>query len=352
MLLALAGLAVAACGKRGPPVAPERRLPATISALAATVEGSAIVLSWTNPATRGDGTPLKDLTLLRVYRREESGEMEPKPAVLSWGNVVGYSEVASIKLGEPGQTKPEGNRAAWVDRAGLSFGRRYVYVVTAVDSIGRSSPPSGRVLVTFLAAPMSPRGLSARAGDGEVQLAWLPPSAFMDGTPLPGPLTYQVFRAPAGAGPFQAVTPTPISEITFADRGLENERTYYYVVRALRSAETGGALSEPTPTVAATPVDLTPPSPPTNVVAIPSESTVHLAWNPSPEADVAGYAIYRASPPGSPYVRIATVQHPTTVFTDRAVERGRTYSYVVTAVDRASRPNESARSDEAQITVP
>jgi hypothetical protein len=34
------------------------------------------------------------------------------------------------------------------------------------------------------------------------------------------------------------------------------------------------------------------------------------------------------------------------------VERGRTYSYAVTAVDRATRPNESARSNEVTATVP
>jgi len=105
----LVGLAAIGCGKKGPPVAPERRVPAAVSGLTATVEGPAIVLSWTNPTTRADGTRLKDLATLRVYRREEPGGAEPKPAVLSRGRVVGYEEVASIKLATPTPAKVEGN---------------------------------------------------------------------------------------------------------------------------------------------------------------------------------------------------------------------------------------------------
>jgi fibronectin type 3 domain-containing protein len=152
--------------------------------------------------------------------------------------------------------------------------------------------------------------------------------------------------------PLELLTPTPIATTSFTDRALENERTYYYAVRALRSEPSGTARSEPTTPVAATPVDTTPPSAPTNLVAVPSAAAVHLAWNPSPEEDVAGYLVYRASPPGGPYVRLTPAPLRAAVYTDRAVAQGQTYSYVVTAVDRAKRPNESARSNAATATVP
>jgi hypothetical protein len=350
--LTLVGLAAVGCGKKGPPVAPERRVPAAVSGLTAAVEGSAIILSWMNPATRADGTRMKDLTRLRVYRREEPGEGEPKPAILSWGKVVGYDEVAAIRLAAPAPAKVEGNRVSWADRINLSVGRRYVYVVTAVDGIGRSSPPSERLAVNFLAAPLPPLNLSATAGEREVRLSWTPPAGLVDGSPLTGGLAYVVLRANSAEAPLQPVTPSPITAASFTDRGLQNDQTYYYAVRAVRSEPAGLARSEPAVTVAATPVGVTPPSAPTNLVAVPSEYAVRLAWNPSPEEGVTGYLVYRASPPGGPYVRLTPVPLQTTVFIDRAVERSRTYSYVVTAVDRAGRPNESARSNEATTTVP
>jgi fibronectin type 3 domain-containing protein len=98
-------------------------------------------------------------------------------------------------------------------------------------------------------------------------------------------------------------------------------------------------------------VKTTPPSPPTGLVAIPAEGSVRLAWNPSPETDVALYAVYRAEGTGA-FLRIATTQSITTLYTDQDVRPGRTYRYAVTALDRARQANESARSNEVSVTVP
>src|SRR5262245_26359570 len=93
LLLALVlPLPLAACGKRGPPVAPERRLPAAVQDLQGTVEGEAIRLSWTLPKIRVDRSALKEVRRTEVYRRlEENGtEAAPvRPAVLVFGGLFG-----------------------------------------------------------------------------------------------------------------------------------------------------------------------------------------------------------------------------------------------------------------------
>ncbi|MEK7364788.1 MAG: fibronectin type III domain-containing protein [candidate division NC10 bacterium] len=348
----LVALTLLGCGKKGPPVAPERRIPVAVSDLSAVVEGPAVVLTWSNPGTRADGTRLKDLTTIRIYRREDAGDGEPKPAMLSWGKVVGYDEIAAIRLAEPDPATVEGPRATWADREKLTVGRRYVYVRTAMDSIGRSSPPSPRVVVNFLAAPRPPDGLTATAGEGEARLAWAAPAHLVDGSPAPPTLGYEVLRAPSAAGPFAPGAPEAIAARDFTDRGLTNGQTYYYAVRAVRTEPGGRARSTLSAVAGATPVDLTPPSPPGSLVAVPAETAVRLAWNASPEEDVAGYLVYRAEAPGTAYVRLTPASITTTTYIDRTVERGKTYSYVVTAVDRAIRPNESARSQPAGATVP
>jgi fibronectin type 3 domain-containing protein len=349
--LALLGMGLAACGKKGPPVAPERRLPAAASGLRASVDGDAVVLSWINPKSRVDGTRLRDLTTIRLHRRDEAEGMPPKSAMVSWGQVVGYDEIASIGLEAPGQAVVRGENVQWVDRKGLSFGRRYVYVVTALDSTGRSSTPSERLVVTYLAAPGAPRNPAAAPGEGQVRLRWDPPASLIDGNALRGDVRYEILRATGADAPLSPVTPEPVAATSFTDTGLENETTYRYAIRAVRSEGGGAARGEASTPVAVTPVDMTPPGPPANLVVIPSATAVRLSWRSSPDADVAVYAVYRATGTGG-FMRIGTTAAITTVFIDRDVTQGTRYRYAVTALDRARTPNESARSNEVTVVVP
>jgi len=352
-VLLMLAVSVIGCGKKGPPVAPERRLPAAPSGLAASIEGPAIVVRWTNPKHRLDNTPLRDLTTVKLHRREDSADAaEPKAAMLSWGRVVGYDEIASISLANPAPAQIQGGGVMWTDTAPLRLGRRYVYVVTAIDGTGRSSPPSERLPVVFVAAPSPPRDPAAVAGDSQVRLAWKASETFTDGTPVTEDLRYLVLRGVGTDGPLAPITATPVTTTSFTDTGVTNDTTYRYAIRAMR-VEPGRppATGAASTTVTATPVDTTPPSPPSALVAIPSASAVRLAWNASPDADVALYAVYRATGDG-PLTRIGTTAALNTVFLDSNVRSGTTYRYAVTALDRARTPNESARSNEATVTVP
>ena len=69
--LALTAFALGGCGKKGPIVAPERRAPAPPSELRASVEERTIVVSWSNPRTRADGSRMRDLALVRLFRRDD-----------------------------------------------------------------------------------------------------------------------------------------------------------------------------------------------------------------------------------------------------------------------------------------
>jgi len=350
--LAVTALALGGCGKRGPIVAPERRLPMPPDSMRAAVEERVIVVSWGNPRVRVDGTRLRDLALVRLFRREEVPGAAPKPAMLSGDRVVGYDEIARIALdaAPPAGVQVQGGMVSFADSAGLSFGRRYVYVTTAEDAIGRSSAPSERLVVTFLAGPAAPLGLAAQAGDKEVRLKWDAPGSFLDGASATGELRYVVLRA-AGDGGLAPVMPAPVAGTTFTDTGLENDTTYRYAVQAVRVDPEGRARGPASAAVGATPVDTTPPSPPARLIAIRASGSVRLAWNASPEEDVTLYAVYRAEGSGA-FLPIATTQAITTLYTDRDVQPGRTYRYAVTALDRAQKANESARSNEVSVTVP
>jgi hypothetical protein len=320
--------------------------------MTATVEDRVIVVKWTDPRNRVDNTRLRDLAVVRLFRREEAPGAEPKPAMRSGDRVVGYERIAEIALdaAPPSGVQLGGRAVTFTDDKGLSFGRRYVYVTTAEDSSGRTSAPSPPVGVTFLAAPTPPPGLSAQAGDTQARLRWEPPTTLIDGTPSSGELRYIVLRG-AGEGGLAPLTPAPIAATTYTDTGLVNELNYRYAVKGVRVDKDGTAIGPASEAVAVTPVDTTPPSAPTRLVVIPATGGVRLAWNPSPEEDVAEYAIYRGEGTG-PLTRIGTAPVIATIYTDRDVQSGRTYRYAVTALDRAKQPNESPRSNEVTVTVP
>jgi hypothetical protein len=346
----LAAVGLAACGRRGPPVAPEARVPQTVGDLVAVVRESAIELTWTNPARRVDRTRVRDLTLARVFRVDDAGGVEPKAAMLVDGAIAGYTEIATVRLDAPAPALVAGDRVTVTDGRGLAHGRRYTYVVVTADSLGRTSPPSRRASVTYIAAPDPPTGVTARPGEREARLAWQPPARLVDGSPATGPLTYEVLRAAAAEAALTPVATAAPGQLTLTDRALENERTYHYAIRAVRAEGGTTAYSAPSARVAVTPRKMTPPSPPTNLVAIPSASTVRLSWSGSPEPDVAGYLVYRAAARGA-FVRVGSTRAPTATFVDRDVPHG-TYRYAVTAQDAASLPNQSAHSNEVTVTVP
>ena len=214
--------------------------------------------------------------------------------------VVGYDEIARIRpRRRSARRRPApGRRAVSVaDSAGLSFGRRYVYVVTgrgcASGARARrrsgSSSPSSRPRRRPRAWPRSP-------GTRRSRLTWQRADArFIDGSPATGELRYVVLRA-AGEGALAPSHARARSRGTsFTDTGRRERhrptatpsRPCAWIRRARRWAPTSAA-------VAATPVDTTPPSAPTGLVAIPAAGSVRLAWNASPEEDVALYAVYRA----------------------------------------------------------
>jgi fibronectin type 3 domain-containing protein len=76
--------------------------------------------------------------------------------------------------------------------------------------------------------------------------------------------------------------------------------------------------------------------------------SVTINWTAS-KSPVAGYNVYRASPPGAP-IKLTVRIVSETQYIDRTVEAGRTYSYTVTAVDFNGL--ESKPSANITVTVP
>jgi hypothetical protein len=350
LAMVLVGVVLGACGRKGPPVEPERRVPQPVGDLRGLVREGGIELAWSVPRRRVDNSRLLDPGAARVFRADDAGDGDPKPALRAGDRIAGYTEIGTVRLAEPASPLVQDGGVVFADTRGLALGRRYTYVVVTSDAQGRTSPPSTRLSLRYVAVPQAPGGLRADAGERQVRLSWQSPARRIDGSPISGALAFEILRAPTAEAPLVPLRRTETGATTMVDEGLENERAYHYAVRAIQEPGATLVVGATSVRVAATPTDVTAPSAPTDLVAIASERTVRLSWTPGADPDLGGHVVYRAGASG-PFVRVGSVRAPGSTFTDREVPPG-VYRYAVTAQDTSARANESGRSNEVSVTVP
>jgi hypothetical protein len=346
VVCAAALLLVQACGRRGAPLPPLPVVPAAVSGLRAEPRDAGILLSWTRPTRNADGSALTDLREFRVTRATVALGTPGVPA-------SAFSLVATVRADRPENASVQGSLYVFRDDAGghgLATGRQYRYRVQAVNARGEAGAASPDVAVDFTPAPAPPAAVKASAGDGTVDLEWQAPAEAAATAP---PTGYNVYRGlQSGTYGLQPIHAAPLRERRFRDAGVQNDVTYYYVVRSVSNDRPPWRESADSPEVAVVPEDFIPPSPPRGLVAIPGEGTVALTWDANPDRDLLGYSVYRRETHESVAVRLTETPIPGTTFTDRRPRRGVTYVYTVTAVDRSARRNESAPSTEAEISLP
>jgi len=96
------------------------------------------------------------------------------------------------------------------------------------------------------------------------------------------------------------------------------------------------------------------PDAPQNLQVSASASSTVLSWSPSTQGTypIAGYAFYRGTTSGGESTTpIATVDANTTSYTDKNVELGTTYYYIVKAFDNQSPANYSEPSNEVSAQL-
>ncbi|HEU4323828.1 MAG TPA: alpha-amylase family glycosyl hydrolase [Roseiflexaceae bacterium] len=85
-----------------------------------------------------------------------------------------------------------------------------------------------------LRAPAAPAGLAAQSGDATVALSW---------GAVPGAAGYNVYRSPVSGGGYVKLNNAPLTGTSFADSGLRNAQSYFYVVRAVNRGGLESAAS-------------------------------------------------------------------------------------------------------------
>jgi hypothetical protein len=200
----------------GNPTAPQP--PTNLSAT--STSSSQINLSWNAPSNNG-GSPI---TGYEIERSTDSGS--------TWNVLVSNTGSVSTTYSD----------------TGLGANTSYLYRVSAINSVGTSSPSntSSATTGTVATAPQPPTGLAATTiSSSQINLSWTAPSN-NGGSVITG---YQIERSTDSGSTWSIlVANTASTSTTFSDTGLAANTSYMYRVSAINSVGT----SSPSNTSSAT----------------------------------------------------------------------------------------------------
>ncbi len=313
--LAVIALTITGCGYVGDPKPPALAIPSRVTNLQAIEYGSNILIQFTLPPLTTEGLALKGVRSIdaRVIADGVQKDYSVPPQDPTESGVL-------IRYEIPVQE--------WI-------GKQSTITVRATGPKGKAADWSNAVVIPIGAPLPAPVNVQVENAPGGVKLSW--------SSGAPG---YRIYRSAVNAAAAEQA-PARIGDATsaeYTDMTSTNGITYRYMVQAvdgpLRQSEISSAAE-------ITPKDVFPPAVPEGVSAVAGTDSIELAWQRNIEDDFAGYNIYR-SVDGGAFEKISGPV-PTPTYSDRQIERGKTYRYQVTSLDNAG--NESARSMAAEAVA-
>ena len=337
-LAAALGATAVSCGKVGPLRPPAPRGPQAPVDVEARQIGAAVEVAFTVPQPTGSqaSQEVAQTQILRVdYPRGVTPAVDPEAFRLR-GQVV-----VEVDAGLPGTRLVVADpTVGQLSDGGVGWTLRY-----GVRVRDRRDRPSTLVVardLAVVAAVGPPSKLTAQASADGVRLAWEPPEGAADAT-------YNIYRGPAeGLLDEKPLNLKPLATPGYLDADVRVGATYRYVVRSV--AAEGPPFRE---SVSSAPAivdasDRFAPAAPAGLVAVQEGAAVRLLWNPNAEKDLDGYFVYRKL--GGDWARQGEILGQPS-YLDPDVKPGDVVRYRVTAVDRASPPNESEPSAEVELQV-
>jgi hypothetical protein len=353
----LACALLAGCAAPGEPTAPHPVVPVAVADLSVHQSGNSNILTFTVPRQLSNHEALTELPALEIYRVPlPAGATPDKKTPWRLVYAVPSERTDSYLRGDTIEFRDPLS----ADDLSQGTGALVAYKVRTRTSQRAASADSNIVTARIFPAPAPPRDIRATETETAIQLSWMPP----EGAP---PTGYRVYRAEVeSAAPGSApdisklVSPAemigPATAPQFSDSHFDFGKTYLYTVRAITQTGPDAVESEDSAPAVIAARDIFPPAPPTGLEALIIPATnqvgpgVELSWAISPEADVAGYHVYRGEQSDTAGEPLNQEMLPSPAFRDISVMAGKSYFYRVTATDRAG--NESAPSAAIQIDTP
>ncbi len=378
IILILSSFFLSLCGKKGPIYPPQIKIPNIVETFKAIQRGDIIVLTWRNPATYIDGSPITEIAGVLIKVMEE--ELKEGMTLADMSEKI-FSEKARILKSIPAeefsvyQTIKEDETVEYnyIHHFKLKDfeKKRLTLAIKIVDARGKYSDLSGFVYLEPKKAPLPPRGLSFEVYENKIELKWKHPektfvhsiasdliicycsyssflSIFTISLPGYGIDGYNIYRLTEGKE-LERRNSSSIKDIYFDDIQFTFGSRYIYFVRAAAAGISPLLESVDSDTIEVTPRDRFPPVPPKELSAVAGDSFITLIWESNQEKDLAGYKVWRKSQAETKYRLITPELVESNSYLDSQVKDNIRYEYVITACDISG--NESEKSQPVSLVI-
>jgi hypothetical protein len=342
------GVTGAACGHKGPPLAPLRPVPAAVSEWSIERDGAAVRLQFTVPDANLDRSspPAVDRVEIFAVSRPADAPAPAQADLIVPANVIATVNVRSpepAKPGAPPDPRPAaGEPASFVDAVTGATGSPTIRYYAVAASAGRRRGPVSPIQhVSLSSSPIAPTGLKTDYSEQTLTLTWEAAAAG---------LRFRIEETDAHGGEAKPISEKLLDAARF-ETPVQFGKERCFIVRAV---ETRGAVSNvgaASAPLCVTPTDHFAPPVPTGLLAVAGENGIELVWTAVTAADLRGYVVWRGVGATGSLQRLTPEPIPTASYRDATVKSGETYVYAVTAVDTATPPNESQPSDRQVVAA-
>jgi hypothetical protein len=356
--LVLVALLLVGCGKKLPPLSPLQVLPARVTPLSLTQEGTDVVLRFPYPKETTTGEALTDLTKVTVFRELVAARPGARPPAPPEGPLRAREEQTFLLRA---QRVMELSRADLDDAALgseviardsllplLPEGRLGKVILRYGVAATRGKKQTGELspLVSIFPAipPGFPIHLLADVEERRVCLSWLPPVDMLGGSRPATVAGYVVYRRKPDEEEYGAPLGIAIRAPLYVDETALSGQRYLYTVRATAAKELPLVLGPPADEVLVDTTDVFAPAAPEGLLVLVEAAANRVLWNPVLAPDLAGYRVFRKEPDGSWRLLADKLKEPT--FVDQGGPKDA--AYAVSAVDASG--NESARAEASART--
>ena len=215
-----------------------------------------------------------------------------------------------------------------------------LYTVRGVTKSGRGGPPSAPMELPLAPPPVAPPAPVAETTESAIVLTWLPPVT------VP-PLAFNMYKV----GGVDPINTAPLAEPKYERAGVAFGTEECFVLRAVQKIGAIELESESSAPACITPRDTFPPLAPKGVSVVAGPGLMNLSWDANQESDLAGYLVLRGEVPGDTLQPLTPSPISSTSYEDKTPTPGVRYAYVIVAVDKASPANRSAPSTRVEETA-
>jgi len=339
-------LGIIACGKKGPPLAPEITFPQPVSDLQAFSSRGNLYLKWTIPKRNTNGTRLTNLLGFRIFRQTNS------LGATSAACTPQFDLVGEIDLDFPRSTRVQDDVVIWKDET-IKPNHEYIYLVLAYNIFKGASPESNQVRVSWGSLLSPPYQIGLRQDHRALEIFWEMPTHLWTDQEKAEFQGMNIYRRKEGESyGFSPLNPQPLRENRYWDGQVELGQKYFYEVRPVRNFR--GTLLEGIGSAEVSGIAKTvlPPAAPTGLIGVFQKDGLVLRWDAHPEPDIAGYDLYRRAEDEKEFQKINPSPLKERYFLDKNVEPKKTYYYRLKAIDSSPDRKESEFSCEAEVIPP